>query len=710
MKKLTIGYRRINGVHMFCSEPYHSEEQKRIYGYKDSKRQGVALYPGFLPAAKHTLADLDIVFGDALEWTPDALARKEYIKKAINATENVLLPVPDDKFVLPLFEHQKEVVVKAFWEERVAIFHDCGLGKTKSMIDVFRLLKEHGEDFKALVLCPSHLVRNWKREIAKHTFEGELSTCVLVDENNAPLCPAAREEVYTGTRQVNPDPAWRYTAKYPDLFYESLPDGLPEEVYTHEEEYVKAIVNDDATARTRARAALRRRAKKYGFTLPKGSWRMLGPAPAPASAADVLIVSYDIAATDLDLIKKHFSFNVIAADESHYLRTYNSARTKAARKLAARAERRYLMSGTPSLGDPMHVYGQLQFLSPVFTGNWFKYTRRYLVKSRYNDKMTVGYKNLHILNDILSDVAHRKKQEECLDLPPLRFVDIDVDVGPETRTAYNDLVSTWSTQLTVERVVEVQQAPDRLNKLLQILSGFYIDSNKDYELCDGCPFLMDCVANGDKPYTEQCMVETQDPPKTVIHLKEQPRLDQMAELVNSITQEPVNKVIIWAMYTEEINMVEERLETMGVGYVRVDGRTRDKVACEDKFREDPACQVYLSHISISEGLTLNSANYVIYYGLTYDLKDYVQSMKRNHRIGQERPVTVYHLITPGSIQRYILDALGRKQDIADTMTDAIRCGTCEFAKQCAENNVAPFDEDCIYSPTKSRVITRPALL
>lgn len=710
MEKLTIDYREIEGVSLFCSDPGFSEDQKRIYGHKHSKRKGLALYPGFLPLAVHTVNDLEKVFGDQLEWTPRAQEHREFLDESIDAVERNTLP---EDFTSPYdpFDHQKEAIVRALHNKRYAIFHDCGLGKTKTMIDTWRILKDRqGDDFSALLLCPSHLGVNWEREVAKHTLGDELSVVTLMDDSNNALPPDRRDELYTGKRNKSPDPSWKFYDEYPDLYYEPLPKGLPGDIYEHERAYVEAIVNDDSDARTKARNRMRYRSKKHGFDLPKGSWKMLDPAPRPVSDYDIMVASYSVATSDEHKIKNHFPYSVIAADESHYMRGYKSERSKASCRLAKQAPRRYLLSGTPSLGNPMHVYRQLMFLSPVLIGGWFKYTRRYLIKAKHNDKMTVGYKNLHVLNMILDDVTHRKKQEECLDLPDKRVIEVPVEVGKETKNIYNDLVASWSTMLTEERTVEVQQAPDRLNKLLQVLSGFYIDSNKDLELCNECPHLMDCVSEGIKPYTEDCKVEQEDPPKEVIRLDNSPRLDECESLVESIVQEESNKVIIWCNYTEELNMVEEMLEDLDLGYVRVDGSTYDKVACEDEFRENEDCRVYLSHISISEGLTLNSANYVIYYGLTYDLKDYQQSMMRNYRHGQERKVTIYHLITPGSIHQYILKSLKQKSDVADTMTDAIRCGTCKFSDKCRKNNVEPFEEECIYSPKKKKVITRPSLL
>ena len=64
------------------------------------------------------------------------------------------------------------------------------------------------------------------------------------------------------------------------------------------------------------------------------------------------------------------------------------------------------------------------------------------------------------------------------------------------------------------------------------------------------------------------------------------------------------------------------------------------------------------------GITLTAANTVVYYSNSYDLEIRLQSEDRAHRIGQDNKVTYIDLVSPGTIDEKILEALRSKIDIA----------------------------------------------
>jgi SNF2 family DNA or RNA helicase len=64
------------------------------------------------------------------------------------------------------------------------------------------------------------------------------------------------------------------------------------------------------------------------------------------------------------------------------------------------------------------------------------------------------------------------------------------------------------------------------------------------------------------------------------------------------------------------------------------------------------------------GITLTAANTVIYFSNSYDLEIRLQSEDRAHRIGQTNKVTYLDLVSPGTIDEKILQALRDKVDIA----------------------------------------------
>lgn len=720
---VTVQFARDWGTPVFVvknSDP----ELKRVFGFRKKGRTGLVTFPAFFPFVDRVVDDLTLVYGDRLVWTDEAQEFLDGLDAARNVWKSRTMPEGFEYITKP-FAHQKEGVERAFHEFRTALFFDCGLGKTKTAIDLIRAIKIAEPDATVLVTCPPTLPHNWRREIHKHAG-GELSVVTFAQDDNSALPVDTRIEMYTGTRDPDTDPdSWVYQVNK-DLLYEPLKItttcSVSQELKQLERAYLDNVVNDgDVDERSSIRGKMRRRAKKIGVELTDYA-RMLKPKPIAAAEHDVVIISHSILWNDRELITKYVQADAVVVDESHAFRSKSSDRSKALLQIARQAKRRHMLSGTPTLGDPMHLFVQLYILAPWLTDTWYKYRKRYVVLKptkmgpRTFD-MPVGYKNMSLLNEVVNEVAIRKKAADCLDLPPVRIIDYPVEVGPKTKEVYNDFVRNWGTEMG-DRKMRVAHAADRLTKLFQTLSGFFIDSGKNYELCNGCPELLRCAAHNINPYTPECKVVQAEPPKETVRLGETHRRDACLDLVDSVMAEPSNKIIIWCAYTEELDMIEEGFINHNKqagkddqwGYVRVDGRTKDKVAAEDAFQNDDNCRIYLGQIATGIGITLTAANYMMYYSVTFDLEHYEQSSKRADRIGQTRPLTIYHFITPGSVNEYIFRSLRKKVDISATLTDHIRCATCDRSEACAAANIKPFDDDCVYSDKDSRVTMQPKFL
>jgi len=702
---IVLSFDHVRKLPVFTTSPFTDVPIHRIFGYAESAK-GAAMFPAFAPAVWSVLRDIEDVFGDAVRFTPEAQAHVDALKRAREMEEALTLPIEMD-YVHKPFAHQHQALCFAYYRYRCCLGLTMGLGKTKIMIDLLRLLKKTGEPHKALVLVPPHLVHNWVDQFETHAFPGEFNVISMADENNNVLSVDDRTAIYTGEAAIQVDPMWRYAVEFPNLYYEPIPAGLPAECYEVERQYVEAIVAGDAKARTRANQALNRRAIKYEFERPKGTWRILKELPDLRSA-DVVIMSYDIAVSDRTMLEQAYDFDVLMCDESHYLRSISSDRSKGVSKLGRRAARMVFSSGSPSAGDPQHLYRMLELICASYTVGYMNFQRRYIIKRR-NGFGIAGFKNLDILNEIMGECALMMDADDCvgLDLPPLNIVDVPVALDAETRNLYNQLVEGHQAWIAEKNVLlETQYAAERITKLLQLLSGFVIDGGKDSTICDECPHLMQCVEDEVKPYTKHCMVAQTAPKRDTLLLANHPKLDVAMGLISDILTQPDSKVIVWCQFQAEIDTLAAALKKQRVGYVKVDGGSTDAETSRSKFNKDPSCRVYLSNVAISEGFTINAAAYTIYYGLTYNLVHYAQSMKRNHRIGQNKPVTVYRLYTPKTVHDALRNAIDLRQNIADTLCDIIRCGECPKQAICAAAGVKPFDEACIYNKKLNKPTTK----
>jgi len=436
---------------------------------------------------------------------------------------------------------------------------------------------------------------------------------------------------------------------------------------------------------------------------------------------DIVVTSFDLAKKEHDAIITQFKYDTIIVDESHFLRGYKSARTKCATSLASRAHRRVILSGTPSLGNPLHLYGQLALLGHyVPATDFWTFRNRYCITAqqsgaspRLSEKvrrnMIVAYKNLDHLNARVRRIAVRKKKEDCLDLPARTVQDIFFEVQGDQKTTYNKFVEHVAVELNDGAEFEVNTAAVAIQKMLQVLSGFFIVPPP--EICDGCVHVARCVQEGNKPYTQKCSVAQKKPAQEIHRLKSNPKMEMLEEKLDSILAEERNKVIVWAWFREELNMIEKLLQEKEIGYFRVDGSNSSQGPIWAKqFNTDPQKRVWLGQVSSGVALTLTGASYMIYYSLPYDLGDYEQAMDRNYRIGQTEKVFVYRFVCEQSVLGFVATALSQKKNIASTLADAINCVVCKNSLVCLTNGVSVFGPGCVHKARQSRAIIQPKKL
>lgn len=424
-----------------------------------------------------------------------------------------------------------------------------------------------------------------------------------------------------------------------------------------------------------------------------------------AGGAAVWIISYSMLAADKNILLKKLKPSIIIIDESHYLRSPASARTADVWEFCDGVNRRVILSGTPNLGDPRHLYGQLGVLAPFILGSLTAFTSRYVKFDKNNRRMVTGFKNMDLLAGIVSDVAIRLKKEDCLDmnLPDRQVIDVPVGLDPESKKYYNDAVGALDLVAHDGTVITGVGAAQRLSRLLQILAGFiYIDMRDPYA-CADCQYMDFCESQDIMPYTESCRIHPVKPPRSVMDLTKSPRLEALETLLESICASPDNKVLVWYVHERERDLIAARIVKLGLSavYYSTEGQ-----AAVDALNADPSVQIMVSQIGTGVGYTANSANYAIYYAISWELDHYQQSLDRNHRPGQHRAVTVYRLRAEGTAQDALFEALDNKKSVAETLTDCVYCGTCKHSSTCAVNKIVAFGPGCVYSPVIARKTTK----
>jgi len=443
---------------------------------------------------------------------------------------------------------------------------------------------------------------------------------------------------------------------------------------------------------------------------------------AEAPETSGCVVTYGVARRYKELLAT-LPYSALVADESHYLQTHNSGQTKAVLDLAGKAPRRLLLSGTPSLGDPRDVYAQLRLLSPCFAReNYWHFTNKFCTRAPKSKHIIVGFKNLDVVQRRLGLVALRRKKEDCLDLPPRTVIDVAVPLGASQQKLYRTLLREQNAEdlltdllkeeglLHGDGLLDVANAAILVGKLLQVTGGFVYKKRKEDEgLCDECPHLRDCIIGNIRPHTNRCVVHPQPVPREVELYTPNAKLDALLSKLRDILVEPTHKVIIWANFTAELDFIEAAIakswkkdkSKWTIARLKTGKKAKTLV---DRFNNDPRCRVYLAQVKTGVGITLNAANYMIYYALPWELGAYDQSRDRNHRAGQTRNTTVYRLLGKDTVDEHVARALTFRADVAETLTTAIVCAKCPQQEGCKCAKI--YDAGCKYQRSVARPVTR----
>lgn len=140
------------------------------------------------------------------------------------------------------------------------------------------------------------------------------------------------------------------------------------------------------------------------------------------------------------------------------------------------------------------------------------------------------------------------------------------------------------------------------------------------------------------------------------------KCEALAELLPSL-KKAGHRVLIFSQWTSMLDILEWTLDVIGVTYRRLDGSTQvtERQTIVDKFNNDRsifAC--LLSTRAGGQGLNLTGADTVVIHDMDFNPQIDRQAEDRCHRIGQTKPVTIYRLVTKGTVDENIYEIAKRK--------------------------------------------------
>lgn len=362
----------------------------------------------------------------------------------------------------------------------------------------------------------------------------------------------------------------------------------------------------------------------------------------PFKALKVAVINYESTWRPEILEKlKEFDADMVIADESQRIKTYDAAQSKAMHELGDQARYKLILSGTPVQTAAIDIWSQYRFLDKsVFGDNFFKFRGRYAIMGGYGNKKIVGYKDLEGLIKKEHSIAFRVTKDEALDLPEQTFETRKIQFSQKEKNLYERIKKDSYAELDGGGRITATTVLTRLLRLQQLAGGFLVQDDAQ------------------KP-----------------QLVSKAKLDALADIIEDYVIGSGKKLVIFARFIAEVKAIMElagKVLPKELKQVAIYGdiKKEDRGGIVKQFQEDPNTVLFIGQIDTAgTGITLTAADTCVYYSKNFNYATYSQSLSRIHRIGQRNCCTYIDLEIEGTIDELISKALSRKEDMAKTVVD-----------------------------------------
>ncbi len=361
-----------------------------------------------------------------------------------------------------------------------------------------------------------------------------------------------------------------------------------------------------------------------------------GPNRTLDEEADVILTSYGVTRSDQKLLSKKRWYAVII-DEAQNIKNVDAAQTRAVKKLKSNI--RIAMSGTPVENRLSEYWSIFDFIYKGYMGNLKKFTKEYAYPIEV-------YRNKKRLDRFLKITApfilRRLKSDKSIisDLPDKIENDYMATLMKEQGALYQGVLNTVMTD--IEGIdPEGEEAGIRRRgmvlKLIMALKQVCNHPSQYLKKSDASPDLSG-------------------------------KAGMLLDMLDNILENN-EKVLIFTQFREMGLILQQMIrDRFGTDSMFLHGGTTRKNRDEmvERFQNDAREKIFLLSIKAGgTGLNLTAASHVMHFDLWWNPAVETQATDRAYRIGQNKNVMVYRLITQGTFEEKINAMLKEKKELAD---------------------------------------------
>ena len=346
----------------------------------------------------------------------------------------------------------------------------------------------------------------------------------------------------------------------------------------------------------------------------------------------VLITSYGTLARDLAWhLRQHY--RLIVADEASLMRNPDTDHARAVAKL--RSDYRIALTGTPVENGVRDLWSIFHFIQPGWLGDRAHFRERYEQPLAQADPPRNLMRVLQLKTSPF--ILRRTKQEVAPELPGKLEIDEFCDLSRDQSAVYRELLVEGRRQ--VESLTDKRlDGPARMRVLTTLL-------RLRQTCCDLALLENDRLNN--LPISRRSA-----------------KIERLMELLEQ-ARDGGHRVLVFSQFRKQLLEIEKFVKEADLRSLRLDGQTRNRQQLVDEFQKPGGPDLFLISLKAGGyGLNLTAADIVIHFDPWWNPAAEAQATDRAHRIGQTRPVTVYRLLTRGTVEEKVLRLQSRKRDIA----------------------------------------------
>ncbi|BDM83242.1 DEAD/DEAH box helicase [Acaryochloris marina] len=346
---------------------------------------------------------------------------------------------------------------------------------------------------------------------------------------------------------------------------------------------------------------------------------------------DMLICSYGLLQqAEVAEMLAQVSWQTIVLDEAQAIKNFSTKRSQAAMKL--QGELKIITTGTPIENHLGELWNLFQFINPGLLGSLDSFNQRFAIPiERHQDKAARS-----CLKKLIQPFILRRTKSQVLEeLPSRTEIVLQVDLSAEELAFYETLRRDALTKLNES---DAADGPKHIQVLAELMRLRRVCCNP------------------------QLVLPETDLPSAKLQL--------FGEILNELLDNK-HKALVFSQFVDHLKLIRRYLDEQQIQYQYLDGSTpaKDRHKRVDAFQAGEGEIFLISLKAGGTGLNLTAADYVIHMDPWWNPAVEDQASDRAHRIGQQRPVTIYRLVAKGTIEEKIVELHNQKRDLADSLLE-----------------------------------------